>query len=60
MGCPSSRIKDKRNEYLDAVALTHEQITITKNSALAAMLVGADEWESPQETLYWLSQPRIK
>ena len=57
---PISKIKDKLNEYVDAVAQTQDQITITKNGAPAAVLVGADEWESLQETLYWLSQPGIK
>ena len=55
-----SKMKDKLNEYVDAVAQTQDQITITKNGAPAAVLVGADEWESLQETLYWLSQPGIK
>jgi prevent-host-death family protein len=45
---------------VDAVALTSEQIAITKNGSPAAVLVGADEWESLQETLYWLSQPGIR
>ena len=57
---PISKMKDKLNEYVDAVAQTQDQITITKNGAPAAVLVGADEWESLQETLYWLSQPGIK
>lgn len=57
---PISKMKDKLNEYVDAVALTQEQITITKNGAPAAVLVGADEWESLQETLYWLSQPGVR
>lgn len=56
---PISKVKDKLNEYVDAVALTHEQVTITKNGSPAAVLVGADEWESLQETLFWLSQPGI-
>lgn len=56
---PISKVKDKLNDYVDAVALTQDQITITKNGAPAAVLVGADEWESLQETLYWLSQPNI-
>lgn len=55
-----SKVKDKLNEYVDAVAQTQDQITITKNGAPAAVLVGADEWESLQETLYWLSEPGIK
>lgn len=54
---PISRLKDKINEYVDAVAQTHDQITITKNGAPAAVLIGVDEWESLQETLHWLSQP---
>lgn len=54
-----SKIKDKLNEFVDAVALTQERVTITKNGTPAAVLVGADEWASLQETLYWLSQPGI-
>jgi prevent-host-death family protein len=54
---PVSRVKDKLNEYVDTVALTHEQVTITRNGYPAAVLVGADEWESLQETLFWLSRP---
>jgi antitoxin YefM len=57
---PISKVKDKLNEYVDAVSITHEQITITKNGSPAAVLVGADEWESLQETLFWLSQPGIR
>ena len=53
-------MKDKLNEYVDAVVQTQDQIMITKNGAPAAVLVGAEEWESLQETLYWLSQPGIK
>lgn len=41
------------------MSLTHEQVTITKNGSPAAVLIGADEWESLQETLFWLSQPGI-
>jgi len=57
---PISKMKDKLNEYVDAVNQTQDQITITKNGAPAAVLIGVDEWESLQETLYWLSQPGIK
>lgn len=44
---------------MDAVSLTHEHVTITKNGAPAAVLIGADEWESLKETLFWLSQPGV-
>lgn len=57
---PISKVKDRLNELVDAASVTHEQITITKNGSPAAVLVGADEWESLQETLFWLSQPGIK
>jgi len=56
---PVSKVKDKLNELVDSAARTHEQITITKNGSPAAVLVGIDEWESLQETLFWLSQPGI-
>jgi len=57
---PISKVKDKLNEYVDAVAITSDQVMITKNGSPAAVLIGADEWESIQETLFWLSQPRIR
>jgi prevent-host-death family protein len=57
---PISKAKDKLDELVDAAALTREQVTITKNGSPAAVLIGADEWESLQETLFWLSQPGIR
>ena len=56
---PISKVKDKLSEYVEVVSTTHEQVTITKNGSPAAVLVGADEWESLQETLFWLSKPGI-
>ena len=57
---PISKVKDKLNELVDAAASTREQVTITKNGSAAAVLIGFDEWESIQETLFWLSQPGIR
>lgn len=54
-----SAVKSRLNELVDAAATTHERVTITKNGSPAAVLIGADEWESIQETLFWLSQPGI-
>jgi prevent-host-death family protein len=53
---PISKVKDKLNELVDAAATTREQVTITKNGSPAAVLIGVDEWESIQESLFWLSQ----
>ena len=57
---PISKVKDRLNDLVDAASKTHEQVTITKNGSPAAMLIGMDEWESLQETLFWLSQPGIR
>ena len=56
---PISKVKDKLNELIDSAARTREEITITRNGAPAAVLIGVEEWESIQETLFWLSQPDI-
>lgn len=57
---PISKVKDRLNELVDAASMTHGQVTITKNGSPVAVLIGADEWESLQETLFWLSQPGIR
>lgn len=57
---PISKVKDRLNELVDLAASTHGRVTITKNGSPAAVLIGVDEWESLQETLFWLSQPGIR
>lgn len=57
---PISKVKDHLNEFVDSVASTHDQVIITKNGSPAAVLIGADEWESIQETLFWLSRPDVR
>lgn len=57
---PISRVKDRLNDLVEAASATREQVTIAKNGAPAAVLIGIDEWESLRETLFWLSQPRIR
>ena len=57
---PISKAKDRLNELVDEAATTHEHVTITKNGVPAAVLIGADEWEGLQETLFWLSEPGIR
>jgi antitoxin YefM len=56
---PISKVEDRLDELVEAASVTYEQVTITKNGSAAAVLIGADEWESIQETLFWLSQPGI-
>lgn len=54
-----SDLKSHLSEYADRAELQHERFTITRNGRPAVVMVSADEWESLQETLFWLSQPRI-
>jgi len=55
-----SAARDRLSELVEAASSTHEQITIPKNGAPAAVLVAVDDWESLQERLFWLSQPGIR
>jgi prevent-host-death family protein len=43
----------------DTAETTHEEYAITVNGVPVAMLIGVSEWESLQETIFWLSQPNI-
>lgn len=54
-----SDLKAHLSEYADRAELEHERFTITKNGRPAVVMISSDEWESLQETLFWLSQPGI-
>jgi antitoxin YefM len=54
-----SAAKAKLSELVDTAENTREEYAITVNGAPVAMLIGVSEWESLQETLFWLSQPNI-
>ena len=54
-----SDLKAHLSEYADRAEREHERFSITRNGRPAVVLVSADEWESLQERLFWLSQPGI-
>jgi antitoxin YefM len=56
---PISAAKVKLSELVDTAETTHEEYAITVNGSPVAMLIGVSEWESLQETIFWLSQPGI-
>lgn len=56
---PLSEAKDKLSGLVDEAESTHEIITITRHGRPAAVLMAADDLESLQETLFWLSKPGI-
>lgn len=55
-----TEVKARLNELVDDAESTHEQIMITKHGRPAAVLVAAEDLESLQETVYWLSRPGIR
>jgi antitoxin YefM len=52
--------KARLNELVDEAESTHAQVTITKHGRAAAVILAADDLESLQETIFWLSQPGIR
>lgn len=55
-----TEVKARLNELVDDAESTHEQIMITKHGRPAAVIVAAEDLESLQETVYWLSRPGIR
>ncbi len=55
-----TEVKARLNELVDDAESTHEQIMITKHGRPAAVIMAAEDLESLQETLYWLSRPGIR
>ncbi len=57
---PLSEAKDKLSALIEEAERTHEMVSITRHGRPAVVLVAADDLESLQETLIWLSQPGIR
>jgi antitoxin YefM len=57
---PLGEAKDKLSALVDDAQSTHDIIAITKHGRPAAVLMSADDLESLQETVFWLSQPGIR
>jgi antitoxin YefM len=57
---PLSEAKDKLSALVDEADRTHEIVQITRHGRAAAVLISADDLESLQETIYWLSQPGVR
>jgi len=52
--------KAQLSALVEDAASTHEIIQITRHGHAAAVLMSADDLESLHETLFWLSQPRVR
>lgn len=57
---PLSEAKDKLSSLVDEADRTHEIVQITRHGRPAAVLMAAEDLESLQETVYWLSQSGIR
>jgi antitoxin YefM len=57
---PLSEAKDKLSALVEEADSTHEIIQITRHGHPSAVLMSADDLESLQETIHWLSQPGIR
>lgn len=57
---PLSEAKDKLSSLVDEADRTHEIIQITRHGHPSAVLISADDLESLQETVHWLSQPGLR
>jgi len=57
---PIGEAKNTLSALVDDAETTHEIIAITKHGRPAAVLMSADDLESLQETVFWLSQPGIR
>jgi len=57
---PLSEAKDKLSALVEEAEKTHEIIQITRHGHPSAVLMSADDLESLQETIHWLSQPGIR
>ena len=51
--------RKRLSEVLSEVERFHEQFTITKNGKPVAVIVSNYDWETLEDTLFWLSEPGI-
>ena len=56
---PLGEAKDRLSALVDAVATTHDVVTITRHGRPAAMLISPDDLESLRETAFWVTQPGV-
>ena len=53
-------LKAHLSEFADRAEREHERFTITRNGRASFVVMGADDLEALEETLFWLSQPGLR
>lgn len=56
---PIAEISTRLSELVDHAIRTHERVDITRNGRRVAVLIGADDLDSIEETLEILSDPKV-
>jgi antitoxin YefM len=46
--------KSRLSELIQSAVTTHERTVITRNGKPAALLLSIEDWESIEETMFWL------
>lgn len=56
---PVAEARANLSRLIDEASTTHERVEITKNGHRAAVLLGADDYDSMRETIAVLSDPEL-
>jgi antitoxin YefM len=54
-----NQFRDSLREYVEKVLANHEPLKVSRRNGGAFVVIGAEDWEREQETLYVLQNPPL-
>lgn len=54
-----NQFRDSLREYVEKVLASHEPLKVSRRNGGAFVVIGAEDWEREQETLYVLQNPSL-
>ena len=54
-----NQFRDNLREYVEKVLANHEPLKVSRRNGGAFVVIGAEDWEREQETLYVLQNPSL-
>jgi antitoxin YefM len=54
-----NQFRDNLRKYVEKVLADHEPLKISRRNGRAFVVIGAEDWEREQETLYVLQNPSL-
>ena len=54
-----NQFRDHLREYVEKVLADHEPLKVSRRNSGAFVVIGAEDWEREQETLYVLQNPSL-